>query len=49
MRGEQGKEGAACDDGAGALTGHLREGARGLAAGINVTAKVPRFVICELF
>ena len=52
MRGEQGKEGADCDDGAGGLTGHLREGAQGLAAGIAVTAKrVLRFVlfICWMF
>ena len=39
MRGEQGKEGVACDDKAGRLTGDLRKGAQGLAADIAVTAK----------
>ena len=34
-----GNEGADGDDGAGALIGHLREGAQGLAAGIAATAK----------
>ena len=43
MRGEQGKEGAECDHGAGALTGHLREGAQGLTEGIAVT------VFCYFF
>ena len=39
MHGERGKKGAGCDGGTGALTGHLREDAQGLAAGIAVTAK----------
>ena len=34
MRGEQEKGGAGCDNSAGALTGHLREGPQRLAAGI---------------
>ena len=46
MRGEQGKEGAGCDDGTGALAGHLREGAQGMTVGIAVTAKrVLRFLL----
>ena len=44
--GKQGKEGVGCGDGVGALTGHLRKGAQGLAAGIAVTAKrVVRFCL----
>ena len=36
---EQGWEGARYDGGAGALTGHVMEGARRLAAGIAATAE----------
>lgn len=39
MRGEQGKEGARCNDGAGVPTERLREGGQGLTGGIAVTAK----------
>ena len=45
MRGEQEKGGAGCDNSAGALTGHLREGPQGLAAGIaaSTNKRVLRF------
>lgn len=44
MRGEQGKERAGSNDGAGTLTEHIREDAQGLVEGIAVTAeRVPRF------
>ena len=45
MRGEQGKEGAGCGDGPGALTRHLREGGRGMAAGIAHALQLN--VLCE--
>ena len=51
MRGVKGKGGAGRDDGASALTGHLREGPQGLAAGDAVSTKrVLRFCdSCWLF